>query len=119
MTKKENSKHYKCLQRLEHHLNLIDEDSKLVRSVLIEPHWYRRNKCEEISLCDMIIMYDYFVVPVEVKCSLAKRDKALQQIWNGLHYAKEILGYKAPYGKFVTYNKRINYEKIQLEIKKR
>lgn len=115
--------HAMHLSDLESRLELIGEDKSKLVSLIVEPAWYKPNTHAQYKLCDMILIYPHYAVPLEYKSSRAKRDKAIQQLISGKKYCSEVLTKNATYGLFVSYSggkyltEKILYHKIGEENK--
>lgn len=115
MNKIKYTKHDHKLNDIIKNLYDIDESSNSAVCVLKEPIWYKKHNNNYNSLCDLIILYDSYGVPIEYKNSEHNKDKAISQIIQGKLFCENILGYKVNYGKFVysLYNE-LKFDKIEL-----
>ncbi len=99
-------------------LNHLDLDYSTLERILVEPTWISENG-REISLCDAILVFSTFAVPLELKQSLIKREKALKQLRNGKKYIGEELQIEsANYGLFVIYNPLIHIQSKPFKVEK-
>jgi len=109
--------HEAYLDELVYSLDKIDESRKDVRTILKGPIWFSEQSSRQKSLCDMILIYEDYGVPLELKGSKHKRRKALKQINQGKKWLEEFMPeLDVPYGKFVTYGKTAyGYELVPFE----
>lgn len=83
-----NERHRQYLANLVHHLSYIQIPRVDVGSIIVEPEWFNQATGKQKSLCDLLIgHFDDTMSAVELKGSIAKRGKALDQ----LHYGKEFI----------------------------
>ena len=98
------NKHNKYLEELIYHLATIEEPAEQVQWIMKDGIWFKESMdCDRKKFCDLLIMYQDYGVPVELKGSRHKREHALAQINNGRLFIENILHLPVPYGKFVTY----------------
>jgi hypothetical protein len=97
--------HDRYLNELCWRLKDIDEDIYKVKWIMKDGIWMVDNSVDMRELCDLIIVYDGYGVPVELKGSMDKRNKATSQITSGSRFITDELGLDCSYGKFVVYNK--------------
>jgi hypothetical protein len=100
----EDDLHSYYLQHLIYKLDKIGEDRNKVISIIKEPIWTPTNKITQHSLCDLILIYEDYDIPVELKKSLDKKSKAIRQLEAGKEYIQSVLGHEYGYGLFVAYN---------------
>lgn len=101
--------HDAYLNRLATHLDLVGEDPINARWILKDGLWFNRCNNGLHSLCDLIIAYDDRAVPIELKGSWAKYDKAVSQITQGWNFIDEFIHLPSTYGRVVVYTQG-NYE---------
>lgn len=95
--------HTDYLINLERRLHSIGEDRSSLVSIIREPIWFKVESRGFESLCDLILLYEDYAVPIELKGSKHKRSKAISQLNQGHKYCNDILGYETDYGIFVVY----------------
>ncbi len=89
------------------YLNL---ENKTLQKILFEPRQINE-KGEEISLCDGILILKDYAIPLELKQSILKKEKALKQLKNGKKYINTYLGSTcSDYGILAIYNPLISPE---------
>lgn len=116
------NKHNLTLEKILTNPELIGEANPLF--ILKEPKVFKtshKSDCIGIKdlkpMCDLVIGFKGYAVPVEVKGSGVHRDKALKQIRYGREWILSELGLFVPYQKIVYYNNQglglIEYEEIR------
>lgn len=108
--------HSKYLNYLIHNLQTINENPNNICSIIKEATWLREGYKIQNSLCDLIILYyDSSFLPIELKHSTLKRNKALQQISQGYDFGINVLNqrYIRP-GKIVYYKEPFKYESVEI-----
>ncbi len=91
------------LEKLVHRLNEVREDKSKINWILKEGIWLQENSTNQQQMCDLILVYKRYAIPVELKGSFDKKNKAIQQIYQGKRFIQENLKLRVPYGKFVVY----------------
>jgi hypothetical protein len=96
--------HDMYLDNLVSHLMDIGENLRSVRWIMKDGLWLIDGQRQK--LCDLIISYSTYAVPVELKGSNQKhkRQKAMEQISRGYDFISTELHLVCRYGKFVIYN---------------
>jgi hypothetical protein len=95
------------LNSLRANLENILQIEKNINSFIVEPVWKDLNG-DDISLCDGLIVYDDFAIPLELKQSEIKRNKAINQLYQGNEYIRSELNLNpSGYGIFVCYNPKL------------
>lgn len=85
--------HTKNLERIIHDLGLIDESPEHIHSIIREPKWYDEKTSNELSLCDLFLIYeDSSFRPIELKKCELKRDKGIFQLLQGFKFGVDELG---------------------------
>lgn len=114
------SKHNKILEQIINNPSRINEDKKSMSFLIREPIWLKKNSTEYQKMCDLILGYGHYGVPIEIKGSNNHRDKAIDQIFQGMKFAKIELGIYCPYGKIIYYSQdsknsinNLKYEIVQ------
>lgn len=107
--------HNRYLTNLEFHLDLVGESREDIVTVLKEPVWYKPGSAREESLCDIIIGYEDYYIPLELKGCRNKKSKAVKQLRQGHKFIDTILQREnGDYGLFVVYkNQAYTYERIR------
>ncbi len=95
--------HNKTLEDIVKSPSLIGEDVNKLVSILREPIWYNINSQDYQKMCDIILIYDNYGIPVEVKGSDRYREKAIIQVYQGKKYIENIIGLPVPNGKIAYY----------------
>jgi hypothetical protein len=99
------TQHALCLDNIVNHINLIGENRHNVRWIMREGIWFLDQPTfSHRTFCDLIIAYDTYAVPVELKGSKCHADKAKEQVQAGREFIKDILKLQCPYGKLVVYS---------------
>jgi hypothetical protein len=108
-------KHQKYLNNIVDHLYEVGESREHLKGLLIEPRYYK-NGVDLNKMCDMILLYTDKGIPLELKGTRAKKEKAVEQLHFGKRFLQEELNIKnIPYGLFVTYNdNKYWYERVEL-----
>jgi hypothetical protein len=102
MINKKEEAHNNYLDNLVNSLYSVGEDRSKVHWIL-KDGIVQDNGTNRRTLCDLILFYhNGTAVPIELKGSKSKIDKAMSQILSGKAFAEE-LHYKVDYGKFVVY----------------
>ena len=97
--------HDTYLDDLVTHLEDIGENRKHIKWIMKDGIWMSNKSYEHNQLCDLIVVYyDGYGIPIELKGSSSKRPKALKQIFSGKKFITNELGLDCPYGKIVIYN---------------
>lgn len=104
--------HAKYLRKLVHNIDVLGIDRSAIYEVYVEPEWLNRYGNPQ-ELCDLILNCHTFAVPVELKASLVKREKAISQLYQGKEYALHELGLTSNYGFFVVYDKQLSLYQIE------
>ena len=110
--------HEAYLDELVYNLDAVGESRGDVLTIIKGPIWFSRQSSRQKSLCDMILIYEDYGVPMELKGSKYKRRKALRQINKGKEWLNEFFpDLDVPYGKFITYGKTTyGYELVPFEV---
>jgi hypothetical protein len=96
-------------------MEAIDEDRREIQTIIKEPIWYQDHEFSYRSLCDLIVVYKNYAVPVELKGNSSKKAKAVKQLLNGKTYIDEFIHRECNYGKFVLYGRdSYQFHKIDL-----
>lgn len=94
-------------------LEIIDENAHNLRTMLVEPSFYKHG-CDEENQCpDLFLGYQNGLWSViELKHSYKKREKAFRQIESGFELLHDVFNirYDDMRGKFVTYENGFMYE---------
>lgn len=90
------------LQDLIAHLDTIGEKKEGIKWIMKDGIWLREDG-QRKTLCDLIVVYDGFAVPIELKGSKEKKYKAHAQLKAGGAFIRYELHSKADYGVFVVY----------------
>jgi hypothetical protein len=109
MSKK--SKHNQCLEKVIKNLHIIGEYDNL-RFMLKEPVWYRGRTKDKEKMCDLILGYDWGVVPVEIKGSVLYEGKAVRQLKMANRFVNECFGLSCVYGKIVYYSGEFKFNRF-------
>ena len=97
--------HDTYLEDLVTHLEDIGEDKKGIQWIMKDGIWMPDDTVAYNQLCDLILVYyNGTGIPVELKGSSRKRDKALIQIESGRKFITDVLGLECPHGKIVIYS---------------
>ena len=100
------------LEQLVYNLKSIGEDIRDVEWIIKDGIWMPTPNYR-VKFCDLILVsYSKKAVPIELKGSRLKEDKAHEQISNGKRFIEEVLNLECPYGKFVSYKDDRYYYKI-------
>ncbi|MFW6173352.1 MAG: hypothetical protein ACOC5T_06370 [Elusimicrobiota bacterium] len=105
------SEHPEYLDELVMHIDLIDENMEEAKWIMKEGIYLRDDSVKQLPFCDIIIGYEDYGVPAELKHSKKQRGHARQQIESGRQYLESV-GLDVPYGKFVLYPE-FDYELIE------
>ena len=111
--------HNYYLNNLIYNLDKIDEDLSKVNWVFRDGIWFKDRAKQRESLCDLVLVtYDKMAIPIELKSSRKKRQKAVHQIYQGRDFINNVLELPCEYGKFVIYeNDGFKYETIDLKVR--
>ena len=112
--KKSEHRHNYYLEQLVERLEEIDERRNRVHWILKDGIWHRNYSTEKHKLADLILAYyDGTAVPVELKGSKDKKDKAIEQLKSSYWFIKKVLNLECYFGKFVVYgDNKYEYETI-------
>lgn len=97
--------HNLYLDELVHRLDEIDEDKQSAVWMMKDGIYLHKDSYAQKKLCDLIIGYRDYGVPVELKGSWNKASYARQQVQSGASFLRHELGMFVPYGKVVVYDK--------------
>ena len=110
--------HDKTLDNIIVQPHLIEENINNIVCLLREPIFLRRGVKDMQSMCDLVIGYKNYAVPIEIKATSSYRDKAIRQVLQGGKFIRENLRVEAKYGKIIYYNmhgdRRLSFETIEL-----
>jgi len=110
-----NGTHTKTLDYLTKHLNEIDEDPFGIRWIMREGIWMPDDSVDYSPFPDLIVGYDEYAVPVELKLSYKHKDHAVKQLEEGKRWVEEHTNKYCQCGKFVMPNgKGFIYEEITI-----
>lgn len=84
------------------HLDTIGERKEGIKWIMKDGIWLREDG-QRKTLCDLIVVYEGFGVPIELKGSIAKKYKAEIQLRSGAAFIRRELGLRTDYGVFVVY----------------
>jgi hypothetical protein len=104
MISKSESRHKYYLDMLVEALEEVDESRQDAVWIMKEGIWYRPNSLDREKLCDLIIVYPNYAVPMELKGSWHQRHKAFEQIRYGKRFIDEEIHKPVHYGKMVVYD---------------
>ena len=94
--------HKKYLDYLSNNLDILGIGP--IETVLVEPEW-KNQQNQVMSLCDLIAINSYQAIPIELKQSQVKKEKALKQLHRGVEYIiDELKMIPASKGFFVLYD---------------
>jgi hypothetical protein len=110
-------KHDYYLSELIRNLYQIEEDPRQIKWIMKDGIWLpERGNTKRGSLCDLILVYhDGFGVPIELKGSMEKKQKAKDQLDWSRRFIIDELHLPVPYGKFVCYKKGCAYHVEKFE----
>lgn len=109
-------KHDAYLDELVFRLTEIDENPRKIQWIMKDGIWLKDDSLAYYKMCDLLLAYQDYIIPVELKGSKKKRTNAIEQIISGAEFARQVLHYTVPYGKFVVYgNQGYTTEKIRLK----
>ncbi len=105
---KEEQLHAYNLEYLSHRLDKVGIDRKNVRMIFKEPIWFDEHE-KHLSLCDLIVcLGDNTSVGIELKHSINRRMKAIEQLDQGarfsLKYAPHLAYTKGIFAIYSGYN---------------
>jgi len=101
--------HDMYLENLVNNLQSIDESISNVKWIIKDGKWFVPNTNIQRKFCDLILIYDTYGVPVELKGSYVKKHKAMEQLRSGKQFILEELAplkLTVPYAKFVVYQSK-------------
>ena len=97
----------------------IGEDPNEINWIIREGIWTPHEHSKVHSVFpDLILVYQAYAVPVELKSSFAHRDHALDQLRAGYRFIREELDKPCPHGTLVVhgctpYATRIHYDEVK------
>ena len=95
------SKHTSALKEIRNRPELIGEDPRTIRDIILEPTW--RKGPDLKTMPDIIIVHKKYTIECEVKASEIHFSKAMSQLEMGKKYIEEFMGLPFGYGKFAKY----------------
>jgi hypothetical protein len=104
MISKSEARHKYYLDMLVESLEDIDESRQDASWIMKEGIWYRPHSLDKEKLCDLIVVYKLYAVPIELKGSIHQEHKAGVQIRYGKRFIEQELKMTAPYGKIVIFD---------------
>ena len=113
------SQHDYHLHTLANNLEIMNIYKRDIKWIMKDGLWFHDASALNVSLCDLLVaMQDNTVIPIELKGSVYKRDKAIDQLFYGRKFVEDNLtDYKIKsYGYFVIYHKgTYDFERISLK----
>lgn len=109
------NKHFETLDYITLHLDEILENPKKAIWVMKEGIWLQDGSICYNPFPDLIVAYDFFAVPVEVKATRKDKKRGIDQLVSGRRFIITKLRLPCDYGKIVYYGKReLYYDQIDL-----
>jgi hypothetical protein len=101
---RDDERHSFYLSNLVRNLGLVGVKHRNIQTVIKEPEWFYGPEHQQHELCDLLVgLNDRTFVPIELKGSKGKRDKALSQIASGHEYCHKVFRATTNFGLFVVY----------------
>lgn len=89
------------LERIVSHLELIGQTKRELKYCFPNVSFLFDGR--NLKFCDIVLAYDVYGVPIELKKSFGGKDKALEQMANGASFLEREMKLVVPYGKIVFY----------------
>jgi hypothetical protein len=103
MISKAEARHKYYLDMLVEALEEVDESRQDASWIMKEGIWYRPQSLDKEKLCDLIVVYPNYAVPIELKGSWEQKRKGMVQLDYGKKFIDTEIHKPVYYGKLVVF----------------